>query len=870
MMGKRIKKLLVFVLALMLISYDLAAIAEELATLVLPDNLKVIDEEVFYGDTSLGKVVVPEGATQIGSKAFAQSSLEEIALPDSVQSISSDAFAGLSDLTISASEDSYAYKWAVEQGYISFENPVDFEYVISDGKCTITEYIGTAAQVVIPSKIEEAPVISIGDSAFEGCTSLTSIVIPEGVTTIGDFAFDDCVSLTSVILPKGLTSIGNDAFDLCVNLTSITIPEGVTTIGEDAFFECYNLESITLPNSLTTIGNNAFAYCNSLTSVTLPENLTEIKDCMFLSCYNLASVTIPNGITVIGAWAFEGCGSLTSIKLPVSLNTIEEGAFNGCDGLTSIVIPECVTTIGDTAFAYCDTLTSITLPDNLTTIGDSAFEYCESLESITIPKNVTALGKEVFGSCSSLKEINVASSNSTYTSVDGVVFTKAKDTLVCYPAGKEVERYYIPQGVKTIAGGAFTWRTGDLLSIVLPEGLERIEEGAFGTRFYYVYIPETVTYIGEYNNSPMAYYGKSGSYAEEYAAEHDITFYTDAMPDVYVTPAKEFEYVIVDGECTIESFYDEDTTAVFIPDTIEGVPVTAIGSQAFYECLSLWRIYIPKTVTSIEPDAFVGSPIGRVEVDEENPVYKSLNGSLYTKDLKTLLFAGSADFVAIPEGVTAIGTGAFYCWGNLEEITIPESVTYIGDHAFNWCDDLKKVSIPKSVTYIGDYAFHWCLKLEEVKIPENVTYIGEGAFVDCALKSIHIPASVSEIGSYAFAYCKDLSEISVAEGNAHYVVVDGVLFTKDMKTLLLYPSGGDEQSYIVPDGVETIVRDAFLVDCTALNSVTFPESVTAIEEDAFIYYDWNNEDGEFNFFAPAGSYAYTWAEEEGYNIYPTN
>ena len=153
-------------------------------------------------------------------------------------------------------------------------------------------------------------VTSIGDNAFDNCSSLTSVTIPDSVTTIGDNAFDNCSSLTSVTIPDSVTTIGEWAFGYCSSLTSVTIGASVTTIGNGAFQYCCSLTSVTIPDSVTTIGDEAFAYCSSLTSVTIPDSVTTIGEAAFRDCSSLTSVTIPDSVTTIGESAFANCSSL--------------------------------------------------------------------------------------------------------------------------------------------------------------------------------------------------------------------------------------------------------------------------------------------------------------------------------------------------------------------------------------------------------------------------------------------------------------------------------------------------------------------------------------------------------------------------------
>ena len=208
--------------------------------------------------------------------------------------------------------------------------------------------------------IFDAPVIWIEERAFYGCSSLTSVTIPDSVvTSIGSGTFWDCNSLTSVTIGNGVTSIRSYAFYGCSRLTSITIPNSVTSIGEYAFYKCSSLTSVTIPDSVTSIGDYAFCGCSSLTSVTIPDSVTSIGEWAFSDCSSLTSVTIPNSVTSIGGWTFYECCSLTSVTIPDSVTSIGTSAFCDCSSLTSVTIPDSVTKIGTWAFCDCSSLISV-------------------------------------------------------------------------------------------------------------------------------------------------------------------------------------------------------------------------------------------------------------------------------------------------------------------------------------------------------------------------------------------------------------------------------------------------------------------------------------------------------------------------------
>ena len=195
----------------------------------------------------------------------------------------------------------------------------------------------------------------IGEHAFSGCSSLTSVNIPSSVTSIEWYSFGDCSSLTSVNIPSSVTEIGGCAFWYCSSLTSVNIPSGVTKIEISAFENCSSLTSVNIPSSVTSIGNSAFSCCSSLTSVNIPSSVTVIEPGTFGYCSSLTSVNIPSSVTGIGYGAFLGCSSLTSVNIPSSVTSIEKRAFSGCSGLRAIyVFAETVPSIGASAFKGCD------------------------------------------------------------------------------------------------------------------------------------------------------------------------------------------------------------------------------------------------------------------------------------------------------------------------------------------------------------------------------------------------------------------------------------------------------------------------------------------------------------------------------------
>ena len=272
----------------------------------------------------------------------------------------------------------------------------------------------------------------ISYAAFAGCSGLTSVTIGNSVTEIGGCAFLNCSGLTSITIPNSVTSIGNKAFSGCSGLTSVTIGNSVTSIGEEAFKNCSGLTSVTIPNSVTEIAYMAFSGCTGLTSITIPNSVTSIGGSAFSSCSGLTSVTIGNSVTSIGYSAFSGCYKLTSVTIPNSVTSIGSGAFYDCTGLTSVTIPNSVTKIDERTFYNCTSLTSVTIPNSVTSIGYEAFYGCFRLTSITIPNSVTSIRDWAFYNCSGLTSVIIGNSVTRIYQYAFANCTRLKD-VYCHP-----------------------------------------------------------------------------------------------------------------------------------------------------------------------------------------------------------------------------------------------------------------------------------------------------------------------------------------------------------------------------------------------------------------------------------------------------
>jgi hypothetical protein len=300
-------------------------------------------------------------------------------------------------------------------------NGVTWTYELNGSSATVTAATPANGALSIPAKLDGHSVTAIGDYAFDGCDGLTSVVIPKTVKTIGQFAFNDCANMTNATIGSAVQLIGHAAFSRCFGLTSVTIPASVKKIGAEAFFDCIGLKKFTVKTS-----NGKYASVGG----------------------------------VLFSKALD-----TLICFPPK----KSGAYAVTNG---------VKRIADYAFYDCDALTSVTLPDSVETIGQHAFAFADKLPSIKIPPGVKSIGECAFCNCAKLSAVTVDAGNANYADVSGVLFSKARDTLLCFPANHAATTYVVPSSVTSIAGSAFLG-AAHLASVAVPSGVKNIGDYAF-------------------------------------------------------------------------------------------------------------------------------------------------------------------------------------------------------------------------------------------------------------------------------------------------------------------------------------------------------------------------------------------------------
>jgi len=777
----------------------------------IPNTVKTIGEQAFSGGACLNYISVAEGNpyfssvdgvlySENGSQLYAVPSAYRgmYVLPDGVTSVHIEAFSGCKNLeTVKISAGaSLSRNGNGEEFYNFFRDCKNLSAIIvEDGH---PEYM--SADGVLYSK--DGKTLLVAPPAIEGVYTM-----PEEVERISSYGFWNCENLEQIYLSSNLREIGACAFSGCGALNALEIPEGVTAVGFSAFYGCTSLVSVSFPESIQRIGETVFSGCESLPTIKAGVLEAEIKEAVrngnswmktaaatsaedFLWERNSSGGIVITGIKTdtavvkcvipekidgsdvveIGAGVFIPCYALQYLEIPGTVEIIHPRALKYNCSLTEIVISQDnpFFVVKDNAmyntemtYLYCleaDYAGVYVMPETVVRMAPVAFTCCVEVEKIVFSEGIcmpeNPLEDPLFQSCyfeSSLrlKEIQVPESNPYYTSVDGVLYTKDKKTVLEVPSAYEAESFAVPVGVEKIAGYAFR-NCKNLKNVFLPQGILEIGQYAFancesletvtiseGTREIWMGAFQGCRALTQVNFPASLVWIDTGVF--EFCSQvkiQDAGGQSEEIQTMVVNGSEWFRTQIKeptgdDGEeqvsepqsvLLVKQSRETGSTELFTYRITEDDELVLTGlTEAARADKKNRRLTIPKTIGNRSVEGIADGAFAWVPLTS----------------------------VSLPEGLLEIGRGAFYgC--NLDEILIPASVCYVGPRAFGANHGMKEIRVAEdSLTYSSQTGVLYNkTKSMLLQMPANLTG-----------PKFTVPKSVEVIGEYAFGNCRNVTRV---------------------------------------------------------------------------------------------------------------
>lgn len=782
-----------------------------LEKIVLPASIQEIGMYAFKNCVSLKEVVFAEGSSltgkNFGYRPFWNTCMEDLVLPSGVSLLKVR-----DGEVLSTNAGIWTYQRQEDGTAKIVEVKIDRKYV--DGEPVADE------ELIIPAELNGLAVTVIGKGAFSHEGTIRKAVLPEGLLVIEAEAFANCENLEEIVLPESLTYIGDNAFK-GVAAPDLELPESARAASSDLWYSQAERTDGTGKWIYAPVGGGNAAIVDAVGfkggTLTFPETVDGLPVTVIALKNSpdyrdkTQKAVIPEGVMTIGDNCFTSFEKLTSVTLPSTLKKIGDSAFYHT-GLQKVTFPEGLETIGEYAF-YGTSLTEADLPASLKRVGTAAFvnEYYNGkiITKVTIRSADAELDDCIF-------RRNRTRSGDDYA--DPTVTEGASDIdelkLFCYPGSTAdlkykyfVKKEYLAGGEDTrftaeVSGSALT--AADIPSdriiyeIIIPEGVERIDDRAFAgrTTLMAVTLPSTLKSIGE-----EAFSGCS------------------ALKDIKLPAGLESLGKGAFADCAMLS-------GVTLPEGIAEIP-----DELFRGCASLASCKLPKSgIRSVGASAFCDCaaltsfafPKGLESVGEKSFMHSGIKAAV------------------LPDSVTALGADAFRDT-NISKLTLPKGLTEIPDRLCAYCFDLKAIQLPKGVTRIGDSAFAYCRSVSSLTLPEGLEEIGENAFymdvsyaaqmwkyyggkkTFTSLKNLKLPASLKTIGKAAFAGCDAVTAVSFGK-NAQLESIGEMAFAGCMKLKQL----------ALPDSVRTVGADAF-TGCYSMTQADLGGGITELGDNAFSY-----------------------------------
>lgn len=627
---------------------------------------------------------------------------------------------------------------------------------------TVTASGGAAISVSAQGKFTmPASDVTVSASFVVGQTASLSNL----ASVIASLTQDSTIAMTGQVTSDDIETIKDalvaSGYKIKLDLRGVT---GLTSLPRSALDVCRKLQSLYLPEGLTEIGRNAFMCCENLESIYLPSSFDSFEQ-------NAFDIACPSPVFT-SIYVAEGNANYLSIDGVLFSKDKKTLAICPVGKSGVYTVPAGVTTIGVSAFHNCEKLTSIVLPDTLQEICKYAFAYTE-ITSMTIPASVITIYENIFNGNTSLTSLTFSDTTGWHTTTDT---------------------------------DQFRIRSGGTAVSVDDMNAENFRNG--NSKYYYKDVPVSDNVSAFVQRVEALTQNSTVSLSGQIKPTDLGTIYNAINEAAYKV---KLDMSRATGLTSLPD--DIFNNCAHLQEIILPEGLVSIGNNVFISCNDLESITIPASVTSIFMSerglqTFNTSNLLSVNVAEGNAVYSSVDGVLFSKDKKTLIFypLGKTGSYNVPNGVKVIGQFAFYWCRNLSGITlpntvnkiekyalaltgvtrleIPDSVTVMGESALLNCDNLTSlklssnltkiesyalsginitsIEIPGSVTSIAESAFQSCFQLESIVIPNSVTSIGGSCFYGCSkLKSIEISASVTNIGTYVFQNCSQLKTIVI-------------------------------------------------------------------------------------------------------------
>ena len=612
-----------------------------------------------------------------------------------------------------------------------------------DGTCYVSGMgTCTASEILIPTEYEGMTVTGIGNGAFENCTVIVIIIIPDSITSIGENAFAGCTGLNTACVSQSVKSIGDGAFENCTNLVVIIIGEGLESIGARAFAGCGSLQGLFLPSTLVSIGENAFMGCIKAALSTVLEALP--------SGWVMGEISVNlNHQHTLGEWVTVREASCKQVGI----------SHQYCEcGYKNIEIAQMLE----------HTVEKIEAKEpSCIANGATEGERCAVCGTITVKPGVIPTKPHNFvdGACTECNEPKESSTGLVFeVSGDGATLVgigSCQDTVIIVPSSysgkpvkyvksyafqnnKTITKIYLPSSIVALGSSTFYGCTA-LESVVLPKSIMTIDASVFFgcTSLSEISIPEKVFSIessafrgckslrrlelteGLRNIGAYAFYGceslESITLPSTLTTIKENAFYN----------CNSLETVSVGEDCKLEE----------------------IGEYAFFNCQKLEKISIPVSIKTFKASAFMYC-VALKDVNYYGGIeqwcaitVEGLNASPFSNGA-SLCFKGEViTTLTIPSSVAKVSLNAFAGCGGIEKIVVESATTELGDFAFANLADLKEVSLPEGGIKLGSYLFSDCVALEKLIIPEGTKDLPSGILRNCtAITEFSLPRSLESVG----------------------------------------------------------------------------------------------------------------------------